>query len=180
MMNAISVRTAPPASERVASFNHPSYLIRLATGSDEPALMDMFSRSSREDICLRCLGAINDFPHRAASRLARCDNDREIALVAVDAESRRPGEIIGVAHIVAEPAIPNTAEFDIMVRTDMHGRGVGFELMKEIMARARERGLKTMVGYVSSQNDAMLWMASELGFDRVNIGTGVVRVSALL
>ena len=73
---------------------------------------------------------------RGCSRLARCDRDREIALVAVDDSegAAAPGEIVGVAHLIEEPAEPGCAEFDILVRTDVKGHGVGFQLMKDVLA----------------------------------------------
>ena len=80
-MNATSIEPARPASEHLVSLSHHSYLIRSVSGSDELALFDMFARSSPEDLRLRCLGMIKDFPRLKAARLARCDRDREIALV---------------------------------------------------------------------------------------------------
>lgn len=180
IVNAMSAQPAPSASDHRVSLADHSYLIRPVRVSDEPALVDMFSRSSPEDIRLRCLGAIKDFPHLAAARLAKCDSDSEIALVAVDAQNAGSGEILGVVHLANEPSRPGGAEFDIMVRTDMKGHGVGFQLMKDILAKARERGLKSIVGYVLWENRPMLLMASELGFTTEHIGPGMVRIAALL
>jgi acetyltransferase len=180
MPNTVSPDGAALASEHPVSLSHHSYLIRSLRDADEPALVEMFSRSSAEDIRLRCLGTTRDFPHRAAARLAHCDTSREVALVAIDAESSGLGEIVGVVHFVAEPTEPDNAEFDIMVRTDMKGRGVGFQLMKDILAQARERGLKKIVGYMLYENHAMLLMVRELGFDLEHVEAGVVRATALL
>ena len=119
-------------------------------------------------------------PHLAAKRLAGCDSTHEVALVAIDAEVSGPGEIVGVVHLVDEPTEPGTAEFDIMVRTDMKGHGVGFQLMKDVLAQARRRGLKKIIGYVFYENSAMLLMASELGFKLAHVETGIVRVTAHL
>lgn len=180
MPDMVPAEAAPLAVEHPVSLDHHSYLIRPVRSSDEAALVDMFSRSSAEDIRLRCLGTIKDFPHLAAARLARCDSDREVALVAIDAESSGSREIVGVVHLVKEPNEPDSAEFDIMVRTDMKGRGVGFQLMKDVLAWARERGLKKIVGYVLYENRAMLLMASELGFGAKHVETGIVLVTARL
>ena len=180
-MNATSIEPARPASEHLVSLSHHSYLIRSVRGSDELALFDMFARSSPEDLRLRCLGMIKDFPRLAAARLARCDRDREIALVAVDGEGAAPGEIVGVAHLIEEPAEPGCAEFDILVRTDVKGHGVGFQLMKDVLARARERRLTKIVGFIAGENHAMLLKTSELGFVReTHAEMGTVRVTAML
>jgi acetyltransferase len=179
-MISTSAQPTPADLERLVRLGRHSYLIRPVRGSDEAALFDMFASCSPRDLCLRCLGAIKDFPHVAAARLARCDVKREAALAAIDAERAPPREIVGVAHIVDDPGRSGAAEFDIMVRTDRQGRGIGFELMKEILALARERGLKSVVGYVCNENDAMLLMASELGFSVEAAEAGVVQVAARL
>jgi acetyltransferase len=180
IVNAMSAQPAPSVPEHQVSLSSHSYVIRPLRSADEPALVGMFSRSSPEDIRLRCLGAVKDFPHLAAARLAQCDNDKEIALVAVDAEGLEPAEIVGVVHLISDPDAPDGAEFDIMVRTDLKGHGVGFQLMKDILAKARERGLKRIVGYVMWENRPMLLMASELGFTTEHIEPGTVRITALL
>jgi len=180
VVNAMSAQAAPSGLDHQVSLGRHSYVIRPLRSADEPALVDMFSRSSPEDIRMRCLGAIKDFPHLAAARLAQCGGDEEIALVAVDAESAEPGEIVGVVHLIDEPDEPGGAEFDIMVRTDLKGHGVGFQLMKDILTKARERGLKKIVGYVLWENRPMLLMASELGFTTEHIEPGTVRITALL
>ncbi|MBV9703219.1 MAG: N-acetyltransferase [Methylobacteriaceae bacterium] len=179
-MNGVSARPPCQASEREVRLSRHRYLIRPLLSADESGLVDMFSRSSPEDIRLRCLGTIKDFPHLAAKRLAGCDSTHEVALVAIDAEASGPGEIVGVVHLVDEPTEPGTAEFDIMVRTDMKGHGVGFQLMKDVLAQARRRGLKKIVGYVFYENRTMLLMASELGFGLEHVETGIVRVTAQL
>ena len=179
-MNATSIEPARPASEHLVSLSHHSYLIRSVSGSDELALFDMFARSSPEDLRLRCLGMIKDFPRLAAARLAHCDRGREIALVAVDGEGAAPGEIVGVAHLIEEPTEPGCAGFDILVRTDVKGHGVGFQLMKDVLARARERRLTKIVGFIAGENHAMLLMTSELGFVRDHAELGTVRVMAML
>jgi hypothetical protein len=95
-MNAIVADPTSFPTDHSVSLSHHSYLVCSLRGSDEPALVDMFSRSSARDTCRRCLGAIKDLPHLRAARLIRSDRDREIALVAVDAKSSPQGEIVGV------------------------------------------------------------------------------------
>jgi acetyltransferase len=175
-----SIQTAPAGAEHLVNLSDHSYLIRPVAEADEPAIFQMFSRSTTHDLRMRCLGAIKDFPQQAAARLTRCDADHETAFVAVDAGGTQPAEIVGLVHLIDEPGKPGVAEFDIMVRSDLQGHGIGFLLMKEILARARERQIKTVVGYVAGENRAMLWMASEYGFALDPMEAGVVRVAAQL
>jgi acetyltransferase len=151
-------------------------LVRPIRPEDEPRLVEMVARSSPEDVRLRFLGALKEFPHLTAARLSQIDYDREMALVAIDPEEPTQGEILGVSRIVADPE-NEKAEYAVMVRSDLKGRGLGFQLMKDILAYARRRGIKTVHGDVLTENRTMLQMAAELGFVREESERGVVRVA---
>lgn len=126
---------------------------------DEPGLVDMVHRSDAQDVRLRFLGSVKDFPHLMAARLSQIDYDREMALVA----ESNSGEITGVVRIIADPD-NEEAEYAIMVRSDMKGRGLGYRLMNEILDHAQQRGLKRVFGDVMRENGPMLHMAEDLGF----------------
>ncbi len=63
-------------------------------------------------------------------------------------------------------ADPNNerAEFAVMVRSDWHGRGLGFKLMHTLITCADRRAIGTLYGDVLRENTTMLQMARELGF----------------
>ena len=119
---------------------------------DASALIEMAVRSTPEDIRLRFLGPIKEFPQAMAARLSQIDYDREMAFIAV-APPGGPteGEIFGVARLVGDPENEN-AEFAVMVRSDLKGRGLGFKLMSELVAYARTRGLKQLFSEVLREN----------------------------
>lgn len=126
---------------------------------DEPALVDMVRRSNPQDVRMRFLGGVKEFPHIMAARLSQIDYHREMAFVALnDLE-----EIVGVVRIIADPD-NEVAEYAIMVRSDMKGRGLGYGLMSEILAYARRQGLKKIYGDVLRENQPMLRVAEDLGF----------------
>ena len=153
-------------------------LVRPIRPEDEPQLIEMVAQSSPQDVRLRFLGPLKEFPHLMAARLSQIDYDREMALIAVE-PATKPGRILGVSRIVADPE-NERAEFAVMVRSDMKGRGLGFQLMKDILACARKRGTKIVHGDVLVENKTMLQMASELGFVRDRAEGGVVSVSMRL
>ncbi|MFG1427529.1 bifunctional acetate--CoA ligase family protein/GNAT family N-acetyltransferase [Roseixanthobacter glucoisosaccharinicivorans] len=126
---------------------------------DEPGIVDIVRRSDPRDVRMRFLGSLKDFPHLLAARLSQIDYDREMALVAVDAA----GAFLGVVRIIADPD-NETAEYAIMVRSDMKGKGLGYRLMNEIIAYGRQRGLKMIYGDVLRENQPMMHMAQDLGF----------------
>jgi acetyltransferase len=137
--------------------------VRAIRPEDEPALVEMSRRSTPEDVRLRFFDAMKSIPHRLAARLSQIDYDREMALVAIDqAKDERGDEIVGVVRVICDPDIVQ-GEFAVMVRSDMKGRGLGYALMQEMLAWARERGLARVIGEVLPENATMLKMARELG-----------------
>ena len=133
--------------------------VRPIRPEDEPALVEMSRRSTPEDMRLRFVDAMQSIPHRLAARLSQIDYDREMALVAIDPAK---DEIVGVVRLICDPDIVE-GEFAAMVRSDMKSRGLGYALMQEMLAWAKERGLARVVGEVLPENETMLKMARELG-----------------
>jgi acetyltransferase len=189
----VAIRPLRVARRRLAIEPYPSELeheiaidgglclkVRPVRPEDESRLVEMVARSTPEDVRLRFLGPIRQFPHLLAARLSQIDYDREMAFVAID---QRPGpsagEILGVSRFVADPE-SERAEFAVMVRSDLKGRGLGFHLMQDILACARQRGIKIIYGDVLSENITMLKMATELGFVREISQGGVIRISLTL
>lgn len=151
-----------------------AYRIRPVRRSDEAALREMFRRCSPEDLRLRCFGISKTFPEVFAGRLARLAGGGEFAIAAVMGS----GEIGGVVHVVGLPGTGREADYDIMVRTDLKGQGIGSRLMREMMSEAGRSGFRSVNGDVMSSNRAMLLLAGDLGFRRVATEGGVVRITA--
>jgi acetyltransferase len=130
---------------------------------DEPSLQAMVERCTPEDIRLRFFGPMKSIPHALAARLSQIDYDREMALLAIEPDAvGTPDEIIGVVRLFVDPD-ELSAEYAILVRSDIHGQGLGVALMQEMLAYARARGLATVVGEVLAENRRMLELARELG-----------------
>ena len=120
--------------------------------------------STRRDIYLRFFSLMKRFPHMMAARLSQIDYSREMAFVAIaPPDSADAGDILGVAHMIADPN-NERAEFAVMVRSDWHGRGLGFKLMQTLITCADRRAIGTLYGDVLRENTTLLQMARELGF----------------
>ena len=65
--------------------------------------------------------------------------------------------------------IMNAREFAVLVRSDLKGRGIGWQLMQLVIEFARTEGLKVIDGQVLRENATMLKMCRELGFKMVNL-----------
>jgi acetyltransferase len=172
------IRVAPadgPAHARLAIRPYPKELegdLHLRDGTavfarpirpeDAPALQDMVSRVSPDDLRLRFFQPIRRLPEQLAARLTQIDYDREMAFISFD-----PGEtgaITGVGRLMADPDV-RTAEYAVIVRTDWKGKGLGYALMNRILEHARDIGVETVFGEVLRENEAMLQMCRDLGFE---------------
>jgi acetyltransferase len=86
-----------------------------------------------------------------------------MALIATVNRDGREVEI-GVARYVVIPG-SESCEFAIAVADAWQGTGVAGILMLDLMAAARNKGLKTMVGFVLASNYKMLKFCRRLGFE---------------
>lgn len=152
-------------------------LLRPIRGEDEPALRAAFAKLTPEEVRLRFMVPMKTLDHMMAARLTQINYDREMALVLTDPGPPGTTEIYGVVRLSADPDNEN-AEYAIIVRGDMKGRGLGYHMMQRILAYARSRGIGRVFGTVLRENTVMLRMCEELGF-RVSPepdDPGVVRV----
>ena len=186
----VQAAKAPPAA-RLAIPPYPSDLVSLETlrdgtplrlrpirPEDEPAIVALAGRMTREDLRMRFFIAMKELTHQFAAKLTQIDYDREMALVA---ERETGDEIWGVARFFADPD-NYQAEYAVTVRSDLKGRGLGYLLMVRLIEIARRHGIRELFGDVLSENDAMLEMCRKLGFGVTAhpVEPGVVRVTKKL
>jgi acetyltransferase len=109
---------------------------------------------------LRFFAPVKDIGHAFIARLTQLDYARAMAFVALD---RSSGEMLGIVHLHADANYRN-AEYAILVRSDLKGRGIGWLLMQAIIEYARTEDIRRIEGQVLRDNATMLVMCSELGF----------------
>jgi acetyltransferase len=127
---------------------------------DEHLYDDFFAKVAIEDRRLRFFGAGPDLSHGFLARLTQIDYAREMAFVAIEVSS---GALLGVVRMVADPDYQR-AEYAILVRSDLKGRGLGWRLMHRLIEYAKQEGLRELSGSVLSGNATMLDMCRQLGF----------------
>jgi acetyltransferase len=91
---------------------------------------------------------------------------------------REPGvfETLGVARAVVDPD-NIAADFAIIVRSDLKGRGLGALLLEKLVDYTRSRGTRELVGDALAGNTRVIALAESLGFsvDRVDAATVKLR-----
>jgi acetyltransferase len=166
----------PPArQERAARFAIRPYPVELETTVEhrgetlrlrpirpqDEGMVSAFARHlSPEDIRLRFFGPIRELTHEMAARLTQIDYDREMAFLLLDGE-----ELLGVGRLAAEPNFEQ-AEFALVVASERQRRGYGELLLRHVIAYARARGIKQVIGHVLRENRKMLALTARLGFQK--------------
>ena len=153
-------------------------LLRAVKPVDERLYSSFFAHMSDEDMRLRFFSPIKELSHAFVARLTQIDYARQMALIALDPEA---DELLGVSRFSADPDLL-AAEYAVLVRSDMHGLGLGWQLMQQLIDHARALGVAELYGHVLRENTTMLAMAKELGFsvDSNSEDHGLFRVSLKL
>lgn len=156
-----AIRPYPKQWERhTTTTDGTPLLLRPIRPEDEELMRRFFTRVSPDDLRLRFFAPVKDFGHAFIARLTQLDYARAMAFIAIDEAS---GEMLGGVRIHADANYQN-AEYAILVRSDLQGRGIGWLLMHVILDYARTEGLRRIEGQVLRENTTMLAMCAELGF----------------
>jgi acetyltransferase len=156
-----AIRPYPKQWERSAQLRDGTLLlIRPVRPEDEPLYRLFLRHVTPEDLRLRFFAPIKEFSHAFIARFTQIDYARAMAFMAINPSS---GEMLGVGrlHTLSHS---DTAEYAVLVRSDLKGRGLGWILMQMLIAYARDEGIGTVQGEVLAENSSMLRMCAELGF----------------
>jgi len=145
------------------------WLIRPIRPEDAEPLQTFTRGLSERSRYMRFVSMMRELTPRMLARYTQVDYHRELALVATvqlpnPAHRGHPHEVIvGLAHYLRNPD-GRGAEYALVVGDDWQRRGLGGELMKVLIAAAREQGLAYIEGFVLAGNRPMLGLMTRLGF----------------
>jgi acetyltransferase len=131
--------------------------IRPDDAARERAFVAAMSETSRYYRFMHSLTALSD---DMIARFTQLDYDREMALIALTPDE---AVITGVARY-SPNADGTKVEFAIAIGDHWQGKGLGELLMRSLINCARDAGYAEMEGSVLQANQAMLALASRLGF----------------
>ncbi len=168
----LAIPPYPRELEERIDFHGRTVLLRPIRPEDEPAHSEFLSRLDAEDVRYRFFHALRALPRTEMARLTQIDYDREMAFIATaNDEAGRP-ETLGVVRVLADPD-DRRAEFAIVVRSDLKGKGLGRSLMEKMVRYSRERGTGELVMNVLAENRGMLGLADWFNFEHVGTEEGV-------
>ena len=133
---------------------------RPLTPEDAALYPDYLSEVTAEDLRLRFFAPMREPSAELLDRLIHYNPAIAMAFVAIEEAS---GRLLGVVRL-HDDAGGETGEFAILMRSRLKGKGLGWLMMKHMIAYAREKGLKAVRGQVLNENTSMLAMCAELGF----------------
>lgn len=156
-----AIRPYPKEWERhYASWHGLRLTVRPVRPEDEGLYRELFRAVTEADLRLRFFAPVKEFSHAFIARLTQIDYARAMAFLALDEDS---GKMLGAAQIHADANHEN-AEYAILLRSDLKGRGLGWLLMQTLIEYASAEGLRMIEGQVLRDNTTMLRMCGELGF----------------
>lgn len=160
----MSIHPYPSALVRsVALLDGTAVTIRPIRPEDAVIEREFVNGLSEQSRYLRFMYALQEITPAMLSRFTQIDYDREMAFIAVDDSSGKEVQV-GVSRYITLPD-EATCEFAIVVGDDWRGRGLARVLMGDLIAAARDAGLKRMFGTTLSENQRMLELAASLGFE---------------
>jgi len=135
-------------------------LIRPLKPDDAALYPDFLAEVTAEDLRMRFFLPMREVRPELIDKLIHYDPEHAMAFIAIAEPS---GDMLGVVRLHDDPD-GDGGEFAILVRSHLKGHGLGWFMMKHMIAFAQEKGLDTVHGQVLDENSTMLQMCSELGF----------------
>lgn len=161
----LAIRPYPRELEECALLRDKRQIhIRPIRPEDEPDHWDFIDHMSPEDRRYRFFGNVGDLPRSEMTRLTQIDYDREMAFIARGPDNEGRIKTLGVVRAMTSPDNA-TAEFAVVVRSDMKRLGLGAILMSKIIRYCRDRGTNRIVGQALADNRGMKELAEHVGFE---------------
>jgi acetyltransferase len=158
-----AIRPYPSALAEPLAWGGTVLTLRPIRPEDEDQHRAFLEKLDPEDIRMRVFYTRRELPRSELARLTQIDYAREMAFIAERTQPDGSRETLGTVRAVLDPDNVE-AEFAMIVRSDLKGRGLGRRLLDKIVRYARAQGLERLVGVVLRENGTMLDLARHLGF----------------
>lgn len=160
----LSIPLGRPWCEAIELRDGRKLLLRPIAPQDADTLRRSFERMSSHDVRMRFMHALKELSPEYARKLVDLDPKKAFALVLVEA---KPPELalIGAVARTALDEDGREAEFAIVLGQEIRGQGLGRYLMEKLIEWCRLQELDAIYGFILTENEPMLELATDLGFD---------------
>ncbi|HJV85089.1 MAG TPA: bifunctional acetate--CoA ligase family protein/GNAT family N-acetyltransferase [Noviherbaspirillum sp.] len=162
-VDRLAIRPYPEALEEWIRWQDSPVLLRPIKPEDGPQHIEFFNVLDPEDVRYRMFVRMRELTNPQLARMTQIDYNREMAFIATRKGEDDAPETLGVARVIFDPDNVS-AEFAIIVRTDLKGKGLGRILMRKLVQYCRDRGTQEIVGETLSYNKALIGLARGFGF----------------
>jgi acetyltransferase len=135
-------------------------LIRPLKPEDAALYPDFLGEVTADDLRLRFFVPMREIKQELIEKLIHYDPEHAMAFIAI---AEATSQMLGVVRLHDDPG-GDGGEFAILLRSHLKGHGLGWLMMKHMIAYAQEKGLEIVHGQVLAENVTMLLMCAELGF----------------
>jgi acetyltransferase len=156
----LAIRPYPRELEQRAQLKDLSVVLRPIRPQDAAAYADFIARTGGEDLRMRFSRLVRRLPANDLARYTQIDYDREMAFIGEPQGA--PREILGEVRVFGYPD-GDTAEFALLVRSDVQRRGLGRALLEKAIDYSRASGRSTFIGQINAGNEGMLALARRCG-----------------
>jgi acetyltransferase len=160
--SAMAIRPYPQELEEETDWQGTALLLRPIRPEDAPAHVRFFARLTPDDVRLRFFSAMKELPPAQLARLTQIDYDRAMAFIATQTGMDGEPETLGVVRAVADPD-NQRAEFAIIIRSDLKGKGLGNILFRKLVDYFSSRGTRELVGEALAENTGMQHLMRRFG-----------------
>ncbi|HET7560790.1 MAG TPA: bifunctional acetate--CoA ligase family protein/GNAT family N-acetyltransferase [Rhodanobacteraceae bacterium] len=154
-------------------------LLRPIRPEDEIPMREAFLRLSPKSRYMRMFGTLKELPHELAARATQIDYDREMAFVISEDKPAGEAALYGGVRLIND-ANRERGEFAITVIDTLAGHGIGRRLMKVMIDYASNIGIREITGFVLSDNQPMLALCRDLGFELLPAEAEVIEAKLAL
>jgi acetyltransferase len=166
-----AIRPYPAELETHVAWGGTTLLVRPVKPEDGAQQSAFFDAMTADDLRDRMLIPARDLRPAQLARLTQIDYDREMAFVAVRTQLDGRAETLGIARAIADPD-RRSAEFEVIVRSDLKGQGLGAILLQRLTDYSRARGIGRLVGVAHTGNARLFALARRQGFTLVPSSDG--------
>lgn len=138
-------------------------LMRPIQASDAAMLQQGFLTLTPQEIRMRFLHPLTELSAGYAERLCQVNPENEFALVLVEAKPPAEARIGAVARVAVDDN-GQEAEFAVIVGREIRRFGLGRFLLEQLTDWCREKGLKSLYGFILRENQPMLKLVADMGF----------------
>ena len=156
----LSIPSYPRELEQAIEPRGRRCVLRPIRPEDAGAYSTFIENTEAPDIEFRFFRQLRRLPARDLARYTQIDYDRDMAFVA----ATPAGEILGEVRAFIYPE-GSTAEFAILVRSDLQRGGLGRALLAKMVDYCRSRGIAALIGQIRPDNAAMMALARACGME---------------